>query len=109
LTAGVLPAFPPDGTTKTWNEGPEAGAGEHRNAQPMLHVPLPTVNAELVQLPCVCGVGPRRTCAVPTAAVVLGTVAGGDVAPEVAGGWVVALEAPVAGAVVADPCAGGRA
>ena len=92
----MVPAFPPEGTTKTWNDGPEAGAGVHWNAHPMLHVPLPTVKGVLVQFPCDCGVGPSRTCAVPVAA----AVDGGEVAPEVAGGCVVTL---AAGAVVAVP------
>ena len=44
FTAGVAPGVPPEGKTKTWKEGPEAGAGVHWKSHPMFHVPPPTVN-----------------------------------------------------------------
>jgi hypothetical protein len=81
----------------------------HWNAHPTLHVPLPTVKAELVQFPCVWGVGPRSTCATPAVVGVdVAALVGGEVDPDVAGGCVVALEVPGA-AVVAVPAAGGSA
>jgi hypothetical protein len=70
----------------------------------MLHDPLPTVNAELVQFPWSWGVGPRSVCATPGVVVVAVVVEGVDVEAEVAGACVVAVEA---GVVVAVPCAGG--
>ena len=108
FTAGVAPAVPPAGTTNTWNDGPDTGAGVHWNAHPMLQVPLPTVKAELVQFPCVCGEGPRSTCATPAVlGVTVGTLVGGDVDPDVAGGCVVALDVPPAAVVGVVRCAGG--
>jgi hypothetical protein len=92
LTAGVAPALPPAGTTKTWNDGPDTGAGVHWNAHPMLHVPPPIVNGELVQFPWVSGVGPRRTCTAPVVVVDGGAVVGTVVAPLVPAGCVVALD-----------------
>jgi len=94
----------PAGTTKTWNDGPEAGAGEHWNAHPILHDPLPTVNGELVQFPWSWGVGPRSVCATPGVVVVAAVVEGVDVEAEVAGACVVTLEG---GMVVAVPCGAG--
>ncbi len=53
------------------------------------------VKGELVQFPWVSGVGPSRTCAVPSVVVVVGAlVVEGDVAPDEAGAWVVTLAAP---------------
>jgi hypothetical protein len=84
----------------------------HWNAHPMDQVPLATVNGELVQFPCVSGVGPRRTVEVPFApltVVVVTALVGGDVDPDVAGGCVVALVLPATVVEVADaPCGGGR-
>jgi len=79
----------------------------HWNAHPMFQVPLPTVKGVLVQLPCDCGVGPRRTCGVPVVVAVVPAVVEGAVSPEVAGAWVVVLDT---GTVIADdPCSGGSA
>ena len=58
----------PTGVTRTWNDGPPAGAGVQLNAQPMFHPAAVVVNAGLVQFPCIC-VGPMRTRAGPAAAV----------------------------------------
>jgi len=113
LTAGAVPAFPPVGTTKTWNDGPDAGAGVHWNAHPMLHVPLPTVKGVLVQLPCDCGVGPRRTWGAPAVVAVVAPgdveVCVGDVVPDVAGATVVELDALAPGTVVEDAPSAGSA
>jgi hypothetical protein len=68
LTAAVPEGGDPAGVTNTWKEGPAAGAGEHRNAQPMLHEATVVVNGVLVQLPVSCG-DIRRTRAGPAAAV----------------------------------------
>jgi len=51
LTAGVPEREPPAGVTKTWKDGPEAGAGVHRNAQPMFQPAVVVVNDGLVQFP----------------------------------------------------------
>jgi hypothetical protein len=77
----------------------------HWNAHPILHVPLPTVKGVLVQFPCVCGVGPRSTCATPAVVVVTGAVDVGDVEFDAAGARVVALDAGVV--VVGEPDSGG--
>jgi len=69
FTAGLDPGELPAGKTKTWNEGPEAGAGVHWNAQPMFHVPPATVKGWLVHVPFDC-VGPSSTWAGPVGAVV---------------------------------------
>ena len=87
VTAGVAPGLAPVAYTKTWNAGPETGAGVHWYAQPMFHGPLDTVNDVLVHVPLVTGVGPSRTWTVPD---------GGAV------GTVVEAEPPVAAVVVGD-------
>jgi len=66
LIAGVPVGADPAGVTNTWNDGPEAGAGVHRNAQPMFQPATVVVNVGLVQLPWSC-VGPMRTRAGPAA------------------------------------------
>ena len=68
VIAGVLPGEDPTGDTKTWNDGPPAGAGTHLNAQPMFQPAAVVVKVGLVQLPCIC-VGPIRTRAGPAATV----------------------------------------
>ena len=68
LIAGVPVGDDPTGVTNTWNDGPPAGAGAHRNAQPMFQPAAVVVNVGLVQLPWSC-VGPIRTRAGPAAAV----------------------------------------
>jgi hypothetical protein len=73
----------------------------------MLHVPLPMVNVELVQLPCVCGVGPRSTCRVPLVVVVVGALEEGDVGLKAAGACVVTLAAPGAVVTLEEPPVGG--
>jgi hypothetical protein len=55
LIAGVPEGLEPAGTTKTWNDGPAAGAGAQANAQPMFHGAAVVVKAVLVQLPFICG------------------------------------------------------
>jgi hypothetical protein len=45
----------PAGVTKTWKDGPEAGAGVQLNAHPMFQPAAVVVNGVLVQLPCCCG------------------------------------------------------
>ena len=77
------------GVTNTWNDGPEAGAGAHRNAQPIFHGAAVVVNGVLVQLPWSCG-EINKTRAGPAAAA-------GDVV-------CVALDPP-ATVVVVDPAA----
>jgi len=59
LTAGVELGFPPAGATKTWNEGPDAGAGVHWKAHPMFHGDAVMEKAGLVQLPCIWVAGTR--------------------------------------------------
>jgi len=66
--AGVPEAGDPAFVTNTWNDGPAAGAGAHRKAQPMFHEAAVIVNGVLVQLPWSCG-EVRRTRAGPDAAV----------------------------------------
>ena len=66
--AGVPLGDDPAGTTNTWKDGPDAGAGVQLNAQPMFQLGAVVVKAGLVQLPCSC-VGPRRTRGGPAAAV----------------------------------------
>lgn len=92
VTAGVVPAVPPDGNTKIWKAGPDAGAGVHWKAQPMFHGPAATVKGVLVHAPFMVAVGPSRTWTEPDGA--------GDVV-------VVELdeELPVAAVVVVDPAA----
>ena len=47
-TAGAPDALEPGGVTKTWNAGPDAGAGAHWYAHPMFQVPALTVNGVLM-------------------------------------------------------------
>ena len=96
LTAGVPDGVPPTGVTKTANDGPEAGAGVQRNAQPMFHPAAVVVNAGLVQFPVFC-VGPMSTRAGPAAADGGAVV---EVAPPAA--TVVVVVEPLAAVVVVD-------
>jgi hypothetical protein len=89
VTAGLVPGLVPVAYTKTWNAGPDTGAGVHWYAQPMFHGPLDTVNDVLVHVPLVTGVGPSSTWTMPDGA--------GDAA-----GRVVDVEPPVAAIVVGD-------
>jgi len=100
LIAGVpVGADDPAGVTNTWNEGPEAGAGAQRKAQPTFHPATVVVNDGLVQLPCICG-EVSRTRAGPAAApeVVVDVV----VDPPAA---VVVVDPPAAVVVVDPPAA----
>lgn len=92
LTAGVPPGDAPTGVTNTSNDAPVAGAGTHRNAQPMFQPAADVVNAGLVQFPCIC-VGPTRTCAGPAEA------------PDEAGAEVVVVDPPACVVVVDPPAA----
>ncbi len=67
VTAGVPLGDPPTGVTNTWNDAPLAGAGTHRNAQPIFQPDAVVVKAGLVQFPCIC-VGPMSTRAGPAGA-----------------------------------------
>jgi hypothetical protein len=58
LPVGAVPA----GTTVTWKDDPESGAGVHWKAHPMFQPAAVTVKAGLVQFPWDC-VGPSRRCA----------------------------------------------
>ena len=68
LIAGVPVGDDPAGVTNTWNDGPEADAGAHLNAQPMFQPAAVVVKVGLVQLPC-SWVGPKSARAGPAAAV----------------------------------------
>jgi len=92
LTAGVALGFPPTGATKTWNDGPDAGAGVHWKAQPMFHGGAVIVNVGLVQFPCNWVAGTR---------IWIGPVDGATVVDVEAAAVVVVLGAVVV--VVAEP------
>ena len=93
--AGVPLGDDPAGTTNTWKEGPDAGAGVQLNAQPMFQLAAVVVKAGLVQLPWSC-VGPRSTRAGPAATV-------DDVVADPPAAVVVVVDPLVAAAVVVDP------
>jgi hypothetical protein len=95
LMAGVPEACDPAGVTNTWRDGPAAGAGEHRKAQPRLQEAAVVVNGVLVQLPVCCGES-RRTRAGPAAAVE---------EPVVEPPAAVVVVDPPAAVVVVDPAA----
>ena len=97
LIAGVPVGADPAGVTITTNDGPEAGAGAHRKAQPMFQGAVVVVNDVLVQLPCICG-EVRRTRAGPAAAPAAVVV----VDPPAA---VVVVDPPEAVVVVEPPAA----
>lgn len=91
--AGVPDGDPPAGTTKTWNDGPAAGAGAQEKAQPIFHGAAVVVNDVLVQLPLSCG-EVRSTRAGPAAA------AGAEVGVEVDPPATVVVVTPAAVVVV---------
>lgn len=97
LIAGVPVGDEPTGVTNTWNEGPDAGAGVHWNAQPMFQLGAVIVKAGLVQFPVIC-VGPTSTRAGAAAAVVVDPPAVVVVVPPAA--EVVVEPAPAAVVVV---------
>ena len=101
LIAGVPLGDDPAGTTKTWNDGPEAGAGAQLNAQPMFQGAAVVVKAALVQLPCCCGDSMSTRAGPPAAAEDVGVVVEAVVDPPAA---VVVVDPPVAVVVVvAEP------
>ncbi len=101
LIAGVPVGDDPAAVTNTWNDGPEAGAGEHLNAQPMFQPAAVVVNVGLVQLPCI-WVGPTRTRAGPAAAAAVDEVDDDVVVVVDPPAAVVVVDPPAAAVVVVD-------
>jgi hypothetical protein len=104
LIAGVPVGDDPAGTTKTWNDGPVAGAGAHSKAQPIFHGATVVVNEVLVQFPWSCG--ESRSWRAGPAAAVEGDVVGAVevvVAPALAAVVVVVEPPPAVVVVVPEP------